>query len=292
MIRSIITAVDMEASNQTAGMVSTLQLGLGRINTPEICYVLSGDEFSLNINDPKAPKVLCIGTSPTLADTFAPVISCLVTVALKLMNSQGKHHSYVLLDEGPTLYIPKLDQLPATARSNKVATIYMAQDFSQMKKEYGQNEAEAITSNLNNQFFGRVANLHTAEYVSRIFGKEDRLMRSEGLSNNQPNSLNLGLDGRTSAGSTGNSVNYSLQERNRIYPQELLNLEVGQFLGTTVETANPKFSIHFASTKFMGGKVAPFAEGVNVETNYKRIILEVEAILEGKILPVCTQSVP
>jgi hypothetical protein len=292
MIRSIITAVDMEASNQTAGMVSTLQLGLGRINTPEICYVLSGDEFSLNINDPKAPKVLCIGTSPTLADTFAPVISCLVTVALKLMNSQDKHHSYVLLDEGPTLYIPKLDQLPATARSNKVATIYMAQDFSQMKKEYGQNEAEAITSNLNNQFFGRVANLHTAEYVSRIFGKEDRLMRSEGLSNNQPNSLNLGLDGRTSAGSTGNSVNYSLQERNRIYPQELLNLEVGQFLGTTVETANPKFSIHFASTKFMGGKVAPFAEGVNVETNYKRIILEVEAILEGKILPVCTQSVP
>jgi type IV secretory pathway TraG/TraD family ATPase VirD4 len=206
MIRSIITAVDMEASSQTAGMVSTLQLGLGRINTPEICYVLSGDEFSLDINDPAAPRMLCIGTSPALADTFAPVISCLVTVALKLMNSQGKHHSYVLLDEGPTLYIPKLDQLPATARSNRVATIYMAQDFSQMKKQYGQNEAEAITSNLNNQFFGRVANLHTAEYVSRLFGREDRLMRSEGLSNNQSGTLSLGFDGRVSAGSTGNSV--------------------------------------------------------------------------------------
>lgn len=283
MIRSIITAVDMEASNQTAGMVSTLQLGLGRINTPEICYVLSGDEFSLDINDPKEPKMLCIGTSPALSDTFAPVISCLVTVTLKHMNSQGKHHSYVLLDEGPTLYIPKFDQLPATARSNKVATIYLAQDFSQMKKEYGQNEAEAITSNLNNQFFGRVANLHTAEYVSRIFGKQDRLMRSEGLSNNLPNSLNLGLDGRTSSGSTGNSINYSLQERNRIYPQELLNLEVGQFFGTTVETANPNFSVHFAGTDFPGGKVAPFAEGVDVDSNYKRIVLEVEAILEGRI---------
>jgi type IV secretory pathway TraG/TraD family ATPase VirD4 len=285
MIRSIITAVDMEASNQTAGMVSTLQLGLGRINTPEICYVLSGDEFSLDINDPKAPKMLCVGTSPTLADTFAPVISCLVTVALKLMNSQGKHHSYVLLDEGPTLYIPKFDQLPATARSNKVATIYMAQDFSQMKKEYGQNEAEAITSNLNNQFFGRIANLHTAEYVSRIFGKEDRLMRSEGLSNNQPSSIGLGLDGRTSAGSTGNSVNYSLQERNRIYPQELLNLKVGQFIGTTVETASPNFSMHLTGIDFEDGKIAPFAHSVDVDTNYKRVVLEVEAILEGRIAP-------
>jgi hypothetical protein len=112
-------------------------------------------------------------------------------------------------------------------------------------------------------------------------------MRSEGLSNNQPSTLNLGLDGRTSTGSTGNSVNYSLQEPNRIYPQELLNLEVGQFLGTTVERANPNFSIHFASTNFTGGKIAPFAEGVHVETNYKRIVLKVEAILEGKNLPVC-----
>jgi hypothetical protein len=59
--------------------------------------MLSGDEFSLDINDSKAPKMLCIGTSPALADTFAPVISCLVTVALKLMNQLGKHHSYVLL---------------------------------------------------------------------------------------------------------------------------------------------------------------------------------------------------
>jgi type IV secretory pathway TraG/TraD family ATPase VirD4 len=184
MIRSILTAVENGASKQTAGMISTLQLALARINTPEICYVLSGNEFSLDFNDPANPKVFCIGTSPTLCETFSPVISRLITVALKQMNQQGKHHSFVLLDEGPTLYVPKLDQLPATARSNKVATIYMVQDFSQMKKLYGQNEADALISNLNNQFFGRVASLSTAEYVSRLFGKEDRLLRSEGHSDN------------------------------------------------------------------------------------------------------------
>jgi hypothetical protein len=110
-------------------------------------------------------------------------------------------------------------------------------------------------------------------------------MRSEGLSNNQPSTLNLGLDGRTAAGSTGNSVNYSLQERNRIYPQELLNLEVGQFLGTTVETASPNFSVRLTGINFKDGKITPFAHSVDVDTNYKRVVLEVEAILEGRIAP-------
>jgi hypothetical protein len=80
-------------------------------------------------------------------------------------------------------------------------------------------------------------------------------------------------------------VNYSLQERNRIYPQELLNLEVGQFLGTTVETISTNFSVHFSGTDFAEAKIAPFAGGVDVDANYKRIVLEVEAILVGKMQP-------
>jgi hypothetical protein len=83
-----------------------------------------------------------------------------------------------------------------------------------------------------------------------------------------------------------------LQERNRIYPQELLNLDVGQFIGTTVETASPNFSMHFAGTDFPVGKIAPFAQAVDVDTNYKRIVLEVEAILEGHILPEQTAAGP
>ncbi|MDJ1505252.1 type IV secretory system conjugative DNA transfer family protein [Xanthocytophaga agilis] len=280
MIRSILTAVEMKASNQTAGMVSTLQLGLGRINTPEICYVLSGDEVSLDLNDPKSPKVLCIGTSPTLSETFSPVISCLVTVALKLMNQQGKRHSYVLLDEAPTLYIPHLDQLPATARSNKVATIYMAQDFSQMRKQYGQNEAEVLISNLNNQFFGRVANLHTAEYVSRLFGKEERVIRSESSSDNRPRGFLMGQKGN---GSQGSSVSHSLQERTVIHPQELLNLAVGHFVGTTVETVQTSFSMSFVPPRYKSDSIPPIRQidQKDILENYNRIILESSALLEG-----------
>lgn len=279
MIRSILTAAEMKAANQTAGMVSTLQLGLGRINTPEICYVLSGDEFSLDINDPNDPKVLCLGSSPTLAETFAPLISCTITVALKLMNQQGKRHSLVLLDEAPTLYIPHLDQLPATARSNKVATVYMAQDFSQMKKQYGQNEAEVLISNLNNQFFGRVANLNTAEYVSRLFGKEERVIRSESSSNNTPRGVLF--NSKAGAGSQGSSVSHSLVERTVVYPQELLNLEVGHFMGTIVETDNTSFSMQFQSPDYTRNRIEPFRtlESDEVAASYAQIIAEAGMIL-------------
>jgi hypothetical protein len=279
MIRSILTAAEMKAANQTAGMVSTLQLVLGRINTPEICYVLSGDEFGLDINDPEDPKVLCLGSSPTLAETFAPLISCTITVALKLMNQQGKRHSFVLLDEAPTLYIPHLDQLPATARSNKVATVYMAQDFSQMRKQYGQNEAEVLISNLNNQFFGRVANLNTAEYVSRLFGKEERVIRSESSSNNTPRGVLF--NPKAGAGSQGSSVSHSLVERTVVYPQELLNLEVGHFMGTTVETDNTSFSMRFQSPDYTRNRIEPFRilEPGEVAATYAQIIAEAEMIL-------------
>jgi hypothetical protein len=152
-----------------------------------------------------------------------------------------------------------------------------------MKKEYGLHEAEIIISNLNNQFFGRVANLHTAEYVSRLFGREDRLMKSEGASNSQPQVFSFGLDGRNQAGTSGTSVSYSLQERNLIYPQELLNLEVGQFVGTTVETDHPSFSIHFREHGFTTGQVTGFANDVDVQLNYDRIILEAKAILKEKL---------
>ncbi len=229
---------------------------------------------SLNLNDPADPKVLCIGTSPTLCDTFSPVISCLITVALKQMNQQGKHHSFVLLDEGPTLYVPKLDQLPATARSNKVATVYMAQDFSQMKKQYGQNEADAHISNLNNQFFGRVASLSTAEYVSCLFGKEDRLTRSEGHSDNQTKAGTFSLDNKAGTGSYGSSRELlTAGAYCVIHPQELLQLEVGHFLGNTVETGQASFSARFKTTSYSKEPLPVITTHIDVELNYQRIIL-------------------
>jgi type IV secretory pathway TraG/TraD family ATPase VirD4 len=281
IIRSIITAVDNKASDQIAGVISSLQVALAKINTQEICYVLSGDDFSLDINDPNHPKLLCIGTNPMLVESFSPLVSCICTVALKLMNQQGKRHSFVLLDEAPTIFIPKFDQIPATARSNKVATVFMAQDFSQIRKYYGQVEAQAIISNLNNQFYGRVASADTAEYVSKMIGKEDKLYHTESESNSRSSDW-LNMSSSNYGGSQNNSVSSSLQERSVVKVQDVFNLSVGEFIGTTVETETPNFYakiVRKIDSKPM--KTLPIVNmAFDIELNFKKITLECRAILE------------
>ncbi|MBD2717262.1 TraM recognition domain-containing protein [Microvirga sp. STR05] len=238
MVRSITTAVKQRAEKQVAGVIASLQIVLTRINSPEIAWVLTPDEargegFSLDLNDKQAPKVLVVGNDPTLKETFSPVISCIVAVALKLMNQQHKHPSYVFLDEAATIYVPNLEVIPATARSNKVAMIYMTQDLSQMIDAYGREKMQVMVSNLNNQFFGKVNSLETAKFVSELVGKEDREMVSASL-------------GRSQSGGSrgaGSSINQSVswQERNLVRLQDTITLETGEFIGQTVETEQPFF---------------------------------------------------
>jgi|GEM_PF-3290273 len=238
MVRSITTAVKQRAEKQVAGVIASLQIVLTRINSPEIAWVLTPDEargegFSLELNDPQAPKVLVVGNDPTLKETFSPVISCIVAVALKLMNQQHKHPSYIFLDEAATIYVPNLEVIPATARSNKVAMIYMTQDLSQMIDAYGRDKMQVMVSNLNNQFFGKVNSLETAKFVSELVGKEDREMVSASLGRSQSG-------GSRGAGSNA-SQSVSWQERNLVRLQDTITLETGEFIGQTVETEHPFF---------------------------------------------------
>ena len=105
--------------------------------------------------------------------------SCKRQHALKQMNQQNKRKSFVLLDEAPTLYIPKFELIPATARSNRVASVYMAQDIAQMNDMHGREKAEAIIANLSNQFYGKVSSVQTARMVSEMIGKEECTERSK-----------------------------------------------------------------------------------------------------------------
>ncbi|MET4108996.1 TraM recognition domain-containing protein [Hymenobacter sp. UYP22] len=237
LARSIITAVKQKAEKQIAAVVGTLQVILTRINSPQIVWVLTpneaeGEGFSLNLNDPKAPKLLCIGNDPTLKETFSPVVSCVITVALKLMNQQRKHRSYVFLDEAATIYVPGLEVIPATARSNKVAMVYMTQDLSQMTDAYGKEKMQVMVSNLNNQFFGKVNSLETAKFISELVGREDKEMISTSTGTSQG-----GTGSRNS--STNQSTSY--QERNLVRVQDTIGLQQGEFIGQTVETESTFF---------------------------------------------------
>lgn len=247
MTVSIYNAMKRKADAQLAGVVGTLQSAIAKINTPVINYILSGNDFDLNINDPDNPKYVSVGSTPDLVDTFSPVISLIFTVAFKQINKQNKHHSFVLLDEGPTLFIPKLESLPATARDNKVSLCYMCQDISQMVDMFGQTKAEVIISNLNSQFWGKSTNPKSAEHISKMFGKTDKSFETFSKSKSDSKGYSTGLRnfGRNKGTTTSTSTNESIQERLRVKPQEVLELETGEFFCTISDykTNNLKWKI-------------------------------------------------
>ncbi len=129
---------------------------------PNLMYIFSDDDFSLNVNDPQNPIVLTVGSFPTLAQTFAPLCSLVITVASKLMNQPAKAPSFVMLDEAPTVFVPNLEVLPNTGRSNKVATVLMCQDLAQFTDGYGKEKSDVLFASCNTHFYGRVASSVTA----------------------------------------------------------------------------------------------------------------------------------
>lgn len=235
MVASVRSGLSSE--NQTAGVVSTLNDGLSVLSNKKVFYVLSGDDFRLNLNDPKSPKFICIGNNAGLADSLSPIISLTITAALKQMNQPGKLKSMVLLDEAPTLYIPNFDQIPATARSNKVATVFCAQDYSQMEDKYGGIKAEVIMSNLANQFWGKTTNPKTAEKVIKLFGKFDKVFETK----------SKGSSTQGIKGSSNQSVSQTIQERDRIKITDIRDLDPGEFYISTVETKHKEVKTRLAN---------------------------------------------
>lgn len=234
MTISIYNAMQRGAEGQTAGVIGSLQGAIAQINTPELMYIFGKDDFSLNVNDPVAPIVLTVGSYPTLTTTLAPLCSLVITVASKLMNQPNKKESFVLLDETPTVFIPNIEVLPNTGRSNKIATVLMCQDLSQLTDGYGKEKADVLFSACNNHFYGRVASSKTSEILSKQFGKVDKTYISQNVGQQNTKMLTRQY---------GQSE--SVQERDWIKPAQFLELNVGEFAGVTVESNRPKFKEQF-----------------------------------------------
>ena len=279
MVRSIATAIQKKADKQIAGVIASLQIMVTKINSPEIVWVLTGNDFDMNINDPKRPKLLCLGSDPGLVDTFSPVVSLIITVALKQMNQQGKRKSFVLLDEAPTLFIPKFEVIPATARSNRVASVYLAQDIAQMVDMFGREKADVVIANLSNQFYGKVSSVPTAKAVSEMIGKEEQLITNHSRGNSRGSKGQRNLSYNTSTSS---------QERPLIKPQEVMQLSPGEFVGQTVESSLPYFRAqvretrarqHYGITRFTSLAGADSIPAV-IQTNFQRVRKEVSRIVQ------------
>ncbi|MBC3794979.1 type IV secretory system conjugative DNA transfer family protein [Spirosoma utsteinense] len=278
-VASLRGAIERKAEAQVAGIDSTLKTALRKINTKEIAWVLSGSDFNLNINDPDEPKFLTLGNFDGLRTVFSPVLALIATVALKQMNQLGKQKSLLILDEAPTIYIPGLEHVPASARESKVATIYAAQNLSQIEDAYGKLKKDTLVANLSNQFWGRVGQKDTAQYVTELWGKHEVLQTTKGRSKSQ-NGVTI-----FNPVSYSKSISESLQERQRIQINDVTELSEGEFLGQLVESDYSSFKAQFKyQEKGILPAFAPFQDVTPeaVRANFLRIQSEVQAILKPK----------
>ena len=266
MTMSIYSAMERGADGQVSGVVGTLQSAIAQINTPELMYIFGGDDFSLDLNNPASPAVVTVGTYPTLAQTFAPLCSLLITVATKLMNQPGKIPSFVLLDEAPTVYIPGIDVLPNTGRSNHIATVLMCQDLAQLSDGYGKEKADVLFASCNTHFYGRVASSFTAERLSRQFGKEDKIYITESES-------------QTGFHHTAGK-SQTVQERDAAKPANFLSLEPGEFYGIAVESNMPFFRKKFRQVQRpFPAKLEKVTQTDSIREYYNRVREDVKRLL-------------
>jgi hypothetical protein len=170
LINPFISAYNNNAKAQLEGQVASAKIGLARLSSPQLYYVLSGNDFKLDVNNPNEPKIVCMGNNPQKLQIYGAVLSLYISRMIKLVNRKGQLKSSLIFDEFPTIFFNNIDSLIATARSNKVATTLAVQDFSQLKKDYGAEQADVITGIVGNIISGQVTG-DTAKKLSENFGK-------------------------------------------------------------------------------------------------------------------------
>jgi hypothetical protein len=170
------------AQDQLQGQIASAKIPLSRMISPQLYWVMTGDDFSLDINNPKEPKILCVGNNPDRQNIYSAALGLYNSRIVKLINKKGQLKSSVIIDELPTIYFRGLDNLIATARSNKVAVCLGFQDFSQLNRDYGDKESKVIQNTVGNIFSGQVVG-ETAKNLSERFGKV--LQKRQSLSINR-----------------------------------------------------------------------------------------------------------
>jgi hypothetical protein len=224
LINPFVNAYLNDVMEQLEGQIASAKVAMARLSSPQLYYVLSGNDFNLDINNPDDPKIVCMGNNPQKIQIYGAVLSLYVTRLVKQVNKKGKLKSSLVFDEFPTIYLNNMDSLVATARSNKVSTCLGIQDFSQLRKDYGREQADVIMNITGNIVSGQVTG-DTAKQLSERFGKimQDR----------ESYSINSG----------DTSISRSKQLESAIPPSKISALSSGEFVGMVADDPNNKIDL-------------------------------------------------
>ena len=236
------------AQDQLQGQIASAKIPLTRMISPQLYWVMTGNDFSLDINNPDEPKILCVGNNPDRQNIYSAALGLYNSRIVKLINKKGQLKSAVIIDELPTIYFRGLDNLIATARSNKVAVCLGFQDFSQLNRDYGEKESKVIQNTVGNIFSGQVVG-ETAKTLSERFGKI--LQKRQSVSINRQD--------------VSTSINTQLDSL--IPASKISNLSQGTFVGAVSDNFGEKIDQKI----FHAEIVVDHAKVSEEERNYKKI---------------------
>jgi len=278
LINPFVNAYLNDVMEQLEGQIASAKVAMARLSSPQLYYVLSGNDFTLDVNNPDDPKIVCMGNNPQKIQIYGAVLSLYVTRLVKLVNKKGKQKSSLIFDEFPTIYLNNMDSLIATARGNKVATCLGIQDFSQLRKDYGREQADVIMNITGNIIAGQVTG-DTARQLSERFGKimQDR----ESLSIN----------------SADTSISRSKQLESAVPPSKISGLSSGEFVGMVADDPDCKIDLktfhceilndHDTLKKEQNGykdiQVIRKLDNTMVQRNYLQIKQDVQDIIQSEM---------
>ncbi|MBL7724304.1 MAG: YWFCY domain-containing protein [Chitinophagaceae bacterium] len=278
LINPFISAYQNDAMEQLEGQVASAKIGMARLSSPQLYWVLSANDFTLDINDPDKPKILCLANNPQKQQIYGAVLSLYVTRLIKLVNQKNKLKSSLIFDEFPTIFFNDIDSLIATARSNKVATCLGIQDFSQLKKDYGADQSSVIMNITGNIISGQVTG-ETSKFLSERFGKINQV--KESISINR----------------TDTSISKSSQLDFAIPQSKIAGLSSGEFVGMVADDPTTKIKLKTFHCEIINDHVQlnattrlyrelPKINSVTtqmVNDNFRRIKSEISHIVETEI---------
>ena len=274
------------AQDQLQGQIASAKIPLSRMISPALYWVMTGDDFSLDINNPREPKVLVVGNNPDRQNIYSAALGLYNSRIVKLINKKKQLKSSVIIDELPTIYFRGLDNLIATARSNKVAVCLGFQDFSQLTRDYGDKESKVIQNTVGNVFSGQVVG-ETSKTLSERFGKVLQQRQSMTINRNDK------------------STSISTQLDSLIPASKISNLTQGMFVGAVSDNFDERIEqkIFHAEIVVDVAKVSAeakvyqpipiIAEFLNedgsdslsetIEANYKRVKQEILSLVASEI---------
>ena len=274
------------AQDQLQGQIASAKIPLSRMISPALYWVMTGDDFSLDINNPNEPKVLVVGNNPDRQNIYSAALGLYNSRIVKLINKKKQLKSSVIIDELPTIYFRGLDNLIATARSNKVAVCLGFQDFSQLTRDYGDKESKVIQNTVGNVFSGQVVG-ETAKTLSERFGKVLQQRQSMTINrNDKSTSISTQMDSLIPASKISNltqgmfvgAVSDNFDER---IDQKIFHAEIvvdSAKVSADMKTYKPIPNItHFTD------KEGCDTHKETIEANYRKVKQEIRSLVDSEI---------